>query len=700
MENTYFNKDLHVKYYTSILFRRKWTVVSFFVITVTLITWMTFKQIPIYRASSTVIIDVASPDILAVKDIVKLGETNYFAYKAYIETQQEIIKSRRIAHQVIKNLGLEKKEEFIKAKDQPIDTLLKKLKVELVKDTRILRISVEDENPEEASHIANEFSKVYVNSNISLKTQPSTDAEGWLGKEAEQQKAKVRETEMNLQDYKEKNDIISVVNKENIINNALTKLNVNYLDAQKNRMQAETAYRSLVETEDGLRLENLPNPLADNQIFTQLKKEYLNQQALLVEYQKVYKNKHPKMIKLLENISYIESRIKSEISAIKNNIKSEYDQAKEDETKLKEILDDKKKESLELDRKIIGYNALKRELENNEHILDIVLNRLKETSISNKMQTNNVRVQDLAEIPRKPIRPKKQLNIVFSIILGMIGGIGLALFREYMDITIKDPNDIATLTQLPVLGAVPRIKQDGKNIRNKMDVDRVVEKDSLCLASEAYRSIRTNLLFSLNDTGSSAKSMVITSSVPREGKTISAINLAIMMSNSGERVLLVDADMRRPRVHTVFNMDNHRGFSNYLAGEIDFDNIIRNSGIYNLAVITAGNISHKSAELISSKNARFFLEKASASFSKIIFDAPPIALVTDAALLAALTDGVILIAEAQRATKGLLNNSKELLHKAGANIIGVVLNNVSLTRNSYYYPQYYYGKYYKPLKTK
>ncbi|MBU1911929.1 MAG: polysaccharide biosynthesis tyrosine autokinase [Candidatus Omnitrophica bacterium] len=699
MENAYFNKDLHVRDYISILSRRKWMIVSFFAVTVSLITWMTFKQIPIYRASSTVIVEVASPDILAVKDVIKLGETNYYAYKAYIETQQEIIKSRRIAHQVIKNLGLKNKEEFIKAKD-PVDTLLKKLKVELVKDTRILRINVEDENPKEASRITNEFARVYVNSNISLKIQASTDAEGWLKKEVEQQKAKVREAEIGLQDYKEKNDIVSVVNKENIINDTLTKLNANYLDAQKKRIQAEIAYKSLTDVKGELKLENLPNQLADNEIFTSLKKEYMSQQALLVEYEKVYKNKHPKMIKLLENISYIESRIKNEIGAIKTDVESEYEKAKEEEANLKNTLNDKKKESLELERRIIGYNALKRELETNERMLDIVLNRLKETSISNQMQTNNVRVQDLAEIPKKPIRPKKQLNIMFSIILGMVGGIGLALFREYMDITIKDSNDIETLIQLPVLGAVPKIRQDGKNIKNKIDVDRVVEKDSLCLASESYRSIRTNLLFSLNNTGSSAKSMVITSSVPREGKTISAINLAIMMSNSGERVLLVDADMRRPRVHTVFNMDNHRGFSNYLAGETDFDKIIRNSGIDNLSIITTGNISHKPAELISSKNTRLFLEKASASFSKIIFDAPPIALVTDAAVLAALTDGVVLIAEANRTTKGLLNNSKELLHKAGANIIGVVLNNISLTRNGYYYPQYYYGKYYKPLKTK
>ena len=324
---------------------------------------------------------------------------------------------------------------------------------------------------------------------------------------------------------------------------------------------------------------------------------------------------------------------------------------------------------------------------------------MKETAISSKIQTNNVRIQDIAEEPKRPIKPKKTLNIALSIVLGIIGGLTLVFFREYMDTTIKNSNDIVTLLQLPVLGSVPRIKPDGKNIRNKIDADRVVEKDSLCMASEAYRSIRTNLLFSLKDSGYS-KSIAITSSVPKEGKTISAVNLAIMMADSGESVLLVDSDMRKPRVHTVFNIDNVSGFSNYLAGQVDFDRIIKYTGINNLSVIPAGSISHKSAELISSKNAKLFLEKAGARFSKIIFDAPPVALVTDAAVLSGLCDGVILIAEADRTTKDLLNNSKELLHKAGANIIGVILNNVSLTRNSYYYPQYYYGKYYKPLNAK
>ncbi len=321
------------------------------------------------------------------------------------------------------------------------------------------------------------------------------------------------------------------------------------------------------------------------------------------------------------------------------------------------------------------------------------MNRLKETSIAGQVQTNNVRVQDLAEIPRRPIRPRRKVNVALSIALGLVGGTGLAFFREYMDTTLKDPSEIATLLQIPVLGSVPRIRRDGKGIKKKEDIDRVVERDIHSLASEAYRSIRTNLLFSLNHSNSS-KSIVVTSSVPREGKTLTAVNLATMIANSGEKVLLVDADMRKPRIHSIFNEDNESGLVQYLMGERDFQGVVKYSGTNNLYFVTSGRITHGSAELISSKNMKSFLEDAISQFSKIIFDTPPIALVTDAAVLSSMCTGVILIAEGGKTTKKILNNSKELLQKVDANILGIIVNNISLTKDIYSYPQYYYGKYY------
>ena len=682
------NKTIHIKDYLAVLRRRKWIFISFFLITVTTIAIGTFKQQKIYRATATVIVDARSPEVLSgrdVRDVVELGENNYWGYRDYMETQYEIIKSRRLAYAVIKKLKLFNQEDFKKAKD-PIGLLLKKLEVKSIRDTRMIGIQIDDKNPKQAARLANEFARSYVYSNLALKIKMSGEAQEWLRQEVEKQKRKVTESELNLQVYKEENNVVSIKNQENITNDSLERLNAGYVDAQKRRVKAETTYKSLLDKEGEMLLENLPALLAENETLLQLKNDYLKQEALLTDYKKVYKHKHPKMIRLLDNIAYLASRIKDEVG-------NDYKSALEEERKLKIALDGEKKKALELDRKIIDYNALQREVDTNERMLEIVLNRLKETSISSQVQANNIRIQDMAEVPRKPIKPRKKLNIIFSMILGFAGGIGLAFFRDYMDTTLRDPAEIATLLQIPVLGSVPRVRIDGKNIKKKLDIDRIVEKDSHSLAAEAYRSIRTNLLFSLNHS-SSAKSLVITSSVPREGKTLTAVNLAMMIANSGERVLLVDADMRKPRVHTIFNDKNESGLSEFLSGKNDFNSVVRHSGNDNLYVVTAGKATHRPAELLSSERMKLFLENATSEFSKIIFDSPPIALVTDAQILSTICTGVVLIAEGGKATRDLLNRSKDLLEKVDARILGIIVNNISLTNDSYSYPHYYYRKYY------
>lgn len=691
MNMTDINSSIHIKDYMAVLRRRKWIFISFFLITVTTITIGTFKQQNVYRATATVIVDSKSPEVLSgrdVKNVVELGESDYGGYRDYMETQQEIIKSRRLAHAVIKKLKLLDQEEFKKAKD-PLDAILKKLDVKSVRDTRMLEIQIEDKNPKQAALIANEFAKSYEDSNIALKMKMTNQAQEWLKQEVENQKSKVTESEFKLQRYKEENNIVSTENQKNITSDSLERLNASYIDAQKRRLQTETTYRSLLDKEGGVFLENLPSLLTDNKTLLQLKNDYLKQESLLTEYKKVYKHKHPKMVYLLDNITYLSSRIK-------NEVENDYKSALEEENKLKIALSEEKKKALELDRKIIKYSALQREINTNDRVLEIVLNRLKEMSISNQIQANNVRVQDFAEVPLRPVRPMKALNIALSILLGLVGGIALALFSEYMDTTLKDPAEIAALLQIPVLGSVPRVKTDGKGIKKKIDIDRIVEKDSHSLAAEAYRSIRTNLLFSINHS-SSAKSIVITSSVPREGKTLSAVNLAIMIANSGERVLLVDADMRKPRVHTVFNDENETGLSDFLSGKKDLNSIIKYSGIDNLYIVTSGKSTHKPAELLSSGNMKLFLNETASQFSKIIFDTPPIALVTDAQILSSICTGVVLIAEGSKATKPLLNRSKELLEKVEAKILGIIVNNTSLAKDPYSYQRYYYGKYYNSV---
>lgn len=687
-------KDIHLKDYLSILLNRKWIVISFFIFVVTIVTFATYMQKPVYRATATVVVDAETPDVLSssVNEVVRLGESNYFAYRDYMDTQKELIKSRRNAYKVFKKLQLSSNKEFSGAKDQ-LETLLKKIKVDSLRNTRILEISADDTDPALASALANEFAKVYSDSNLALSVKSSSNAEDWLKKEVEIQEKKVRDSEIAAQDYKEKNSLISAEEKINIISEALTKINESYIESQSRRVQIETAYKAIEDDKGELLLDNLPSILSTNESLQQLKQDYLKQEALLMEYRKVYKDKHPKMAALLSQIGYLKSRIK-------NELESQYNVAKQEEAKFKDLLDDKKKEATRMERDTINYNGLMREVEINRKMLAMVLNRLKETSLSSQIRSNNIRIQDIAEPPRKPIKPKKRVNIALGIIMGLFGGITLAFFKEYMDTSLRDQHDITQFLGLPILGSVPRIKVDRKSIKRKSDIDRVVDMDSDSIAAEAYRSIRTNLLFSLSDADLS-KNIIITSSVPREGKTITAANLAMMIAKSGEKVLLVDSDMRKPRIHSVFNIKSQAGLSDFLLGSKDFDSIVNYTAIDGLSVITAGVISHKPAELLSSVNMKVFLSRASSQFSRVIFDTPPITLVTDASILSNVSGaGVILVAESGRITKELLNNSKELLRKVNAKIIGVVLNNVSLTKSGYLYPQYSYSKYYNPLPTK
>jgi len=423
---------------------------SLITIGLAMIMWTIFGQKPLYRASSTVIIDVVSPGILAIEDITKLQEAHYLAYKTYMETQREIIRSKRVADYVIKNLGLK----------DTADKVLKRLEVDIIKGTRVIKISAINKDPEIARCTANEFARVYANPNLS------------------------------------------------------------------------------------------------------------------------------------------------------------------------------------------------------------------------QIEWNNTRVQNFADTPAEPVKPNKNLSIILLAIFITAAGISVISFSEPTGGIAKDLNDIVASLQLPVLGSVPVIKIY-RNIKTKADIDRVVETDPVCMASEAYRLIRAKLLSSLNSSGSVAKSIIITSSAPNEGKTISAVNLAIMTARSGESALLVDAHIEKPRVHAVFNIDGDSGFTDYLSGGADFDSVVRRSGINNLSIVTSGNASYNSAKAIALKNIKLFLESSSARFSKVIFDAPSVAFLGDMAALLSICDGTILIVEGNGATKDLLNSSKELLRKKGANIIGVILNNVS-----------------------
>ena len=389
-----------------------------------------------------------------------------------------------------------------------------------------------------------------------------------------------------------------------------------------------------------------------------LKEKQVVLETQLAELSKRYKDKHPKMI-----------RMKAELQSVK------------------EKLDYHTTEILCLNRKAIQYGTLRREAESNREMYNILLKRAKETSLSEGLQTGNIRVVDPAEVPVKPFRPRKKLNILLSSIIGLIGGIGLAFFFEYLDNTIKTPDDVEHYIKLPFLGFVPRTKE---KVADPKTVDLISHEEPRSTISEAYRSIRTAIMFSSSE--KPVKSILVTSAGPQEGKTTNVINLAITMAQAGDKVLLVDTDMRRPRIHKTFAYDNSKGLTNYLVGNAEIESVIQHTSMPELSILPCGPIPPNPSELLISDRMKQLIKQVNGQFDKILFDSPPIAAVTDAVILANMADGVVQVIHNGKTNCNVILAGKEKLLGAKAKILGVILNNVDTSRENYYY--YYYHHYY------
>ena len=400
------------------------------------------------------------------------------------------------------------------------------------------------------------------------------------------------------------------------------------------------------------------------------------------------------ILALQEELNSLQSRKSNEIGRIVDALYNEYKVALAKEYSLKNALNQQKGESLAMNVKAIDYNVLKRQAESSREMYDILVKRFKETSITEDIKTGNIRIVDLAEIPRTPVKPKKAQNLILGLIVGLALGVGLAFFLEYLDNTIKVPDDIKNILKLPYLGPVPAIAAAeggvGNGERNPAD-DLVSHLSPKSTASEAYRGIRTSILFSSAE--QAPQVLIVSSSGPREGKTITSANIAITMAQAGNRVVILDCDMRRPRVHKIFSLSRDRGMSNLLVGNDVLDNVVIRTDIPNLDVIPSGPIPPNPSEVLSSQRMVDLIGVLRGRYDRVIIDTPPITAVTDAVILSKIVDGVVLIVRAGVAHRELVRNAVEQLRQVNAHILGAVLNGVDMGRDSYYYYQYYYYYY-------
>jgi capsular exopolysaccharide synthesis family protein len=407
------------------------------------------------------------------------------------------------------------------------------------------------------------------------------------------------------------------------------------------------------------------------------------------ELSKKYGKNHPQMVAIDSELADLKKRKATEAKRVVNSLRNEYKLAMAREEGLKKALEDQKTESLQMNKKAIQYGVLQRQAETSRNMYDLLIKRFKETSLTEEMKTGNIRIIDRAEVPESPVKPKKKLNLLLSIVIGLAMGIGLAFFLEYLDNTIKLPDEVKNRLNIPYLGPVPAFVHEADEY--SIDKDLIALHSPKSTTSESFRGIRTGIIFSSAD--QPPQILLVTSAGPAEGKTFNAVNLAVIMANAGSKVLLMDCDMRKPRIHKIFGVQRDTGLSNIQVGTGEFNNLVIASAVDNLDVLPVGPIPPNPSEILGSKKMGSLIKELKEKYDRIIMDSPPVTAVTDAVLLAPITDGVLLIIRANETPRQIIQNGIDHLKSVNAHILGGILNGIQTGRDSYYYYQYYYYYY-------
>jgi len=418
-----------------------------------------------------------------------------------------------------------------------------------------------------------------------------------------------------------------------------------------------------------------------------------------------YGPKFPKVVRIQAQLKDLDQLVTREKENIGNQVEADYRGSRQRELLLKQALDDQKVETNQMSEKLVQYNILNREAEANKQLYDGMLQKLKEAGISAGLRSSNIRIVDPALIPYGPSRPNRTRNIMLSILVGLIGGIGLALLREYLDNTVKTPDDIERLARLPSLAVVPALSNSsGKRkgaFSKLLKAPVVASKEGRAelishnmpqsQMSEAFRALRTSLLLSQAD--HPPQVILMTSALPREGKTTAAVNLAVTLAQLGDKTLLVDADLRKPGINRALSLvdGKHAGLSSYLAGVSSLDLItVPHPAITNLAAIPTGPIPPNPADLLSSRRLTELIAELRLQYKFVVIDSPPIMAATDAVILSVLVDGVLMVVRSGETPKEAFTRTRDLLAGVKCHMLGVVLNAVDASSPDYYYSYRYY----------
>ena len=708
------DSSLGLRDYWLIVRKHLGLVVAVVIASVTLTGLAVLLMRPLYTSQALLLIERSAPQVLDIRQAMPepMMSEDYDYYK----TQYELLKARTLAAGVIREQGLEKeltaelegdRHYFRGADPAPddhagvdgvaarlIDAYLKRLEIRPRAGTRLVAVAYTAPNPRLAAAVANAHTAAYIRQGLEMRSNANEAAQHFLESKLVELRQRVEHSEAALNAYRRDKGILSLNGRENLALERLDELSKRVNDAEAERIGLE-AQEQMIHTRN---FESLPAVIA-SELIQKLKQESAVAEEEYAAMAAQFKPGYTPLDQLHSRVKEALSRQNQEIKKVVDGIDSAYLTAREREKELREKMEEQKTVVLAQNDAGVQYAILSREVDTNRQLYDSVLQRMKEMGVAADIRASNIFVVDRAEASRLPSHPARLTDLGISALLGLTAALGLALVLESLDNTFKSSDDVHRTLGLPSLAIVPKFAsinaahlpalegRNGNGVRHSR-VDLIVARERFSPITEAYRSLRTNLL--LSRAGEPPKVTLVTSALSVEGKTVTTVNTAAVFASMGMKVVLVDADLRRPRCHEMLLTKNVAGLTEVLTGQFDLADVIRPTAVENLFLISAGTVPPNPAELIGSKSMRHTLDSLREQFDFVFIDSAPVMVVSDSLFIAAIADGTVVLVDSSATPRAIVSEMCSRLSRVGAKVLGVVLNQVDIKRPGYYYsPQYY-----------
>ena len=704
-------------HYWRIVRKRKWWILATLAIIFALSVLKTLRTTPLYQATSKVAIFPENPNALGFKDLENGSADN--ESELSLETQAAILRSDALAMKVIEAMHLDQDPRFagvwqvsapsengirlsgMEPDPARIASLLGAfragLSVQLIPGSRLVQISYTHPDPRLATEIVNGLVKTFIEENFKTKYESVTQTSDWLSTELADLQLKVQTSEEKLVRYQKDHSILGVDEKQNIVTARLNELNNELTVAQSDRIQKESNYRLAVAGD--LAAFAKTSHEGTSSMLERLREKEADLNTLYAQATTQFGSAYPKVVELNNQLKQVRTEMVAEEARSLQEIRDEYLVALQRENLLTTAFEGQKQEANRLNESAIEYSVLKRDAESNRQLYQDLLQRLKEAGVSAGLRSSNIRVVDVARTPTHSITPNVPRNLELGFLFGLTCGIGLAFVLESLDTSIRSIEELGTISTLPALGTIPlQLSSSGhgrKRLKTMSAETETSESPALVTysrprseAAEAYRALRTSIL--LSSFGAPPKVILVTSAMPQEGKTTISANSALVLAQRGSRVLLIDADLRRPSVDKLFGLRSRGGLSTLISGVDKIEDVVVPfTQVPNLWILPAGPTPPQPVELLSSTIMKDHITRWRDEFDHIIIDSPPCLSVTDAVVLSPEADRVILVARSGKTTKPALRRACGLLLHVNARVMGIVLNALDLRSGGGYY--YTYG---------